>query len=113
MLFDLLIERLYEILVCHLLESIFHALDKVWVELARVVIIKYVKDSPYYKRAAGTLPRHKGYQLSHESEILPADLAALTDARRLIMAKSEFDLINNFGELLIGFLNDLGGWLGF
>ena len=113
MFFDLLIEGLDEILVCHLLESIFQALDKVWVELARVVVIEYVKDSANHKRAAGTLTRNEGDQFPHEPEILPTDLAALTDTRWLIMAKPEFDLINNFGEFLIGLLNDLGGWLGF
>ena len=49
MLFDFLIKGLDKVLVCHKLESIFHALDKVWVELARVVVIKYVKDSADYK----------------------------------------------------------------
>ena len=58
MLLDLLIERLDEILVCHLLDSIFHALDKVWVKLARVVVIEYVKDPAYHKRAAGALSRY-------------------------------------------------------
>ncbi len=111
--FDLLIEGLYEVLVCHQLECIFHALDKVWVELSSVVVIEYVKHSADHKRPAGTLPGYEGYQLPHEPKILTTDLTALTDTRWLIMPKSEFDLINNFGELLIGFLNDLGGWLGF
>jgi hypothetical protein len=48
MLFDFLIKGLDKVLVCHKLESIFHALDKVWVEFTRVVVIKYVKDSTYH-----------------------------------------------------------------
>lgn len=55
MLFDFLFKRLDKVFVCHQLESIFHALDKVRIELPRVVIIEYVKDSANHKRAAGTL----------------------------------------------------------
>ena len=56
MLFDFLFKRLDKVFVCHKLESIFHALDKVRIELARVVVIECVKDSANNKRAAGTLP---------------------------------------------------------